>query len=52
MQIIDIANMFDIEGEAISYSPIGNGHINSTFVVNTTTDYKYIIQKINTQTKF
>ena len=48
MELIDITNRFDISGEAISYSPIGNGHINSTFLVNTTTNQKYIIQKINT----
>lgn len=48
MQIIDIVNKFDISGEATTYSPIGNGHINSTFLVNTTSGMRYIIQKINT----
>lgn len=48
MEIIDITNKFDISGEAITYSPIGNGHINSTFLVKTTSNQKYIFQKINT----
>lgn len=48
MQLIDIGNKFDIKGEATTYSPIGNGHINSTFLVNSTSENKYIIQKINT----
>ena len=45
--IIKVANLFDIEGEISSYSPIGNGHINSTLLCITNTGKKYVLQKIN-----
>lgn len=41
-----ISEMFDMEGEYVSGSPYGEGHINSTFLIQTTKD-KYILQKIN-----
>lgn len=47
-QILEVAKNFAIDGEATSCSPIGNGHINSTFLVNTNDGHKYIVQKINT----
>lgn len=41
-----IAEAFQIEGEYINAAPYGEGHINSTFLLETTAD-KYILQKIN-----
>ena len=48
MNLIEIASQFDIKEEPISFSPLGNGHINSTFLINTVEKVKYVIQKINT----
>ena len=47
MELIEIANLFNLDGEAISVSPIGNGHINSTFQVVTSNHKRYILQRIN-----
>lgn len=41
-----IAEAFQIEGEYVNAAPYGEGHINSTFLLETTAD-KYILQKIN-----
>lgn len=41
-----IADLFEIEGEYVNAAPYGEGHINSTFLLETTTE-KYILQKIN-----
>lgn len=38
---------FNIEGEVLNLAPYGEGHINSTFLVETTKK-KYILQRINT----
>lgn len=43
----EIAELFAFEGEYISAVPYGEGHINSTFLLETT-EKKYILQKINT----
>lgn len=48
MEINDIIYQFAIKESIIDYKPLGNGHINSTFLVNTNTNKKYILQKINT----
>ena len=42
----DIINNFSIEGDFISAKSHGNGHINDTFLISTTSE-KYILQKIN-----
>lgn len=41
-----IADLFKIEGDYVNASPYGEGHINSTFLLETTAE-KYILQKIN-----
>lgn len=41
-----IADAFQIEGEYVNAAPYGEGHINSTFLLETTAE-KYILQKIN-----
>ena len=47
-KIIGIVDKFNVEGELISILPFGEGHVNSTFLVQTTLN-KYILQKINTK---
>ena len=47
MKIIDIVNNFDIPTQALNYYPLGNGHINSTYLVYTKGGMKYVLQKIN-----
>ena len=48
-QTIDhITDHFLFDGHPISCIPFGNGHINNTFVVTTSTNKKYILQEINT----
>ena len=43
-----ITDHFLFDGHPVSCIPFGNGHINNTFVVTTTTNKKYILQEINT----
>ena len=47
MKLVDITNCFDIPTEALNYYPLGNGHINSTFLVYTRGGKQYVLQKIN-----
>ena len=47
MDIKEILNNFQIDSEIKAYSPLGNGHINSTFLVETISHKKYVLQKIN-----
>ena len=44
--MIDIFRLFEIEGEPVSVTPYGNGHINQTFVA-VTDRRRYILQRIN-----
>lgn len=45
---LDIANQFEIDSKIISFVPVGNGHINTTILINTESGKKYILQRINT----
>lgn len=47
MKECEVLENFLIEGEVTSVAPYGEGHINSTFLAQTT-QKKYILQKINT----
>ena len=47
MKNVEIVNSFDIPDTAINSYPLGNGHINSTFLVYTNSNKKYVLQKIN-----
>lgn len=48
MEVKDIVKNFKLEGgEITSIEKYGNGHINSTFLVKTKEERKYILQKIN-----
>ena len=46
MEVTEICEKFVLDGDVVSVSPYGEGHINSTFLVETT-DKKYILQKVN-----
>lgn len=43
----NVAELFNIEGVVLSASPIGNGHINDTYLVVTDSG-RYVLQRINT----
>ncbi len=43
-----IAEQFKLEGDPVKIYPAGNGHINTTYRVDTTAGKSYILQKINT----
>ena len=47
MDIKNVLKLFDIKGELVNYFPLGNGHINATFLCHTDDDLKYVLQKIN-----
>lgn len=47
MEVRDILNQFEIEGNILSIAPLGNGHINDTCLVTTCCE-KYTFQRINT----
>ncbi len=44
--ILHLSQQFDLQGEALNATPFGSGHINDTFLVETTLQ-KYVIQRIN-----
>ena len=46
INVEDIAKEFAVNGKIIEISPLGNGHINSTFLVKTSNN-SYVLQKIN-----
>ena len=45
-QLTQVINNFQIEGEVLSVTPHGDGHINDTYLIVTTVR-KYIMQRIN-----
>ena len=47
MDIKEVLNNFQIDGDVKTYSPLGNGHINVTYLVETISNKKYVLQKIN-----
>lgn len=44
--ILHLSQQFDLQGEVLNATPFGSGHINDTFLVETTLQ-KYVIQRIN-----
>ena len=46
-QVEQVLNAFAFEGKIHAYHGYGNGHINSTFVVEMQEGHRYIIQRIN-----
>mgnify|MGYP006299040455 CR=1 FL=1 len=51
IEILDIASKFKIPGKAISWKPIGKGHIHKTYVIKTGKEdlEQFILQKVNTK---
>ena len=47
MNILDTLEQFDINDKILGYSPLGNGHINTTYLVTTKSGDNYVLQKIN-----
>ncbi len=47
INIIEIAENFDFESKIVEVSPFGNGHINNTFIVETESKKRYVLQRIN-----
>lgn len=47
MDILLAASKFDIKERVIGFMPLGNGHINSTYLIMTKSKRSYVIQKIN-----
>ena len=45
--IYSTLHLFKVDGEIIFFAPLGNGHINSTYICETDTKHKYVLQKIN-----
>ena len=43
----EVLKAFKFDGEPVTKEPYGSGHINSTFLVVTDKNKKYILQKIN-----
>lgn len=46
-QYKELISQFNLESEALSALPYGNGHINNTFLVTTVSGCQYIMQRIN-----
>lgn len=46
MTIQQIAEQFDFDGDVLSVKEFGSGHINKTYIVNTTAQ-KYVLQQVN-----
>lgn len=44
---IEILNKFPLEGKPVCVSPLGNGHINSSFLIEYDNGKKYNLQRIN-----
>ncbi len=42
-----IFNQFDVADEFINASELGSGHINDTFLIQTESNYDYVLQRIN-----
>ncbi|MCR4621287.1 MAG: aminoglycoside phosphotransferase family protein [Clostridiales bacterium] len=48
MSLLRVADAFPIEGSAVSCEKLGNGHINRTYLVTSSTERRYVLQGINT----
>ncbi len=47
MSILNAAFAFVCDSKPISYEEFGSGHINSTYIIKTNSDKKYVLQHIN-----
>ena len=48
MELKEVVKKFTVDNEILDISPLGNGHINSTFLVRVKDDKDYVLQRINT----
>ena len=48
MDLIALARCFATEGEPQVVEPLGNGNINATYLVRTTGEHRYVLQRLNT----
>lgn len=44
----EVISQFEFSEKLVNFARFGNGHINDTFIINTDTDIKYVLQRINT----
>ena len=49
-ELMDVLQQFALDAEPISCSPYGCGHINVTYLAQTASGRRYILQKINDRT--
>ena len=47
MNLLGVVTKWQIKERGVGYDPLGNGHINSTYLVKTKSDISYVLQKIN-----
>ncbi len=47
MKTLEIAACFDTAAEPVTFKELGNGHINSTFLITDKSSSRYVLQKIN-----
>ena len=47
VNVQNIVKKFNIAGDLVDYFPLGNGHINSTYLVSSSSGNEYVLQKIN-----
>lgn len=48
MKLEEVVRKFTVDNKILDISPLGNGHINSTFLVSVENDKDYVLQRINT----
>ena len=47
MEVIETVSKFQIRDRIVGFTPLGNGHINTTFLIKTKATKWYVLQKIN-----
>ena len=47
MNILGTVNKFQVNERIVGYVPLGNGHINTTYLIKTKSNKCYVLQKIN-----
>lgn len=47
MEVIETVSKFQIKDRIVGFTPLGNGHINTTFLIKTKATKWYVLQKIN-----
>lgn len=47
MEVVETVSKFQIKERIVGFVPLGNGHINTTFLIKTKSSKYYVLQKIN-----